>query len=109
MINDFEINKNGIIVYLDNKKSRRKTTIIDQKTLNLLLKRSCKLYIGDQDGYVFVYFKDTKKKIRLHRWIMNCPDNLVVDHINCLKRDNRKENLQIITREENSKLIKRRA
>ena len=29
---------------------------------------------------------------KLHRFIMNCPDDLVVDHINHNRLDNRKEN-----------------
>lgn len=40
--------------------------------------------------------------IRLHRFIMNCPCDLVVDHINHNKLDNRKENLRICTCQENS-------
>ena len=35
--------------------------------------------------------------IRLHRFIMNCPDNMIVDHINHKTYDNRKQNLRIVT------------
>lgn len=41
-------------------------------------------------------------KFRLHRFIMNCPDGMVVDHINHDQRDNRKINLRICTRAENN-------
>lgn len=37
----------------------------------------------------------------LHRYIMNCPDNMVVDHINHNRLDNRKCNLRICTIQEN--------
>jgi len=41
------------------------------------------------------------KTLRLHREIMNPPDNLVVDHQNTDSLDNRRENLRIVTQAEN--------
>lgn len=38
--------------------------------------------------------KDVRRCIRLHRWIMNCPKHLEVDHINHNTLDNRKCNLR---------------
>ena len=37
----------------------------------------------------------------LHRYIMNYPDDMVVDHINRNPLDNRRENLRICTQQEN--------
>lgn len=40
---------------------------------------------------------------RLHRLIMNCPEGLVVDHLNGDKLDCRKSNMRVCTQEENAK------
>ena len=52
------------------------------------------------NGYIM--HKDSKKRvIQLHRFIMNPPKGLVVDHINHNRKDNRKNNLKICTQKEN--------
>lgn len=43
----------------------------------------------------------SKKIIKLHRVITNCPPERVVNHINGDGLDNRRENLQICTRQQN--------
>lgn len=40
-------------------------------------------------------------KLLLHRFIMDCPPSLVVDHINHDTLDNRKQNLRIVTHSQN--------
>lgn len=35
------------------------------------------------------------KTVRLHRLIMDCPEGMVIDHLNGDKLDNRKSNLRI--------------
>ena len=40
--------------------------------------------------------------VRMHRIILNCPDNLQVDHVNGNGLDNRRENLRIVTESQNT-------
>lgn len=53
-------------------------------------------------GYVWSG-DSANKKIRLHREIVKAPKDMIVDHINRNKLDNRKENLRICTTAENSR------
>lgn len=55
----------------------------------------------DRDGYI-VHTKG-KSKIKLHRFVTNCPDNLIPDHIHGKqsRNDNRKANLRLATISEN--------
>ena len=40
--------------------------------------------------------------LRIHRLIMDCPDDMVVDHINHNRLDNRKSNLRVCTQQQNN-------
>ena len=48
------------------------------------------------------YAYNLKSDIRLHRLIMSCADDKVVDHINRDRLDNRKSNLRICSQQQNS-------
>ena len=50
----------------------------------------------------FAYCKSDKERIKLHRFIMDCPAGKCVDHINGNTLDNRRENLRICTQAENN-------
>ena len=50
----------------------------------------------------FKYFRGRAKTVPMHREIMNAPQGLFVDHINHNGLDNRKDNLRIVTPQQNS-------
>lgn len=50
----------------------------------------------DSNGYASQYDPQNKKWLRMHRVIMDCPDDMIVDHISGDRRDNRKSNLRVI-------------
>ena len=72
-------------------------TLIDLEDIEKIKGYKCCYH----QGYVQIYDKETKMKIRLHRFIMDCPEDMVVDHINHNTLDNRKENLRICLHQEN--------
>jgi hypothetical protein len=51
----------------------------------------------DNIGYAYT----SEKRIRMHRLIINCPDEFEIDHINRNKLDNRKSNLRIVEHKRN--------
>lgn len=58
-----------------------------------------KWYMSDT-GYVMCTTHG--EHVRLHRLIMNCPEGLVVDHLNGNKLDCRKSNMRVCTQKENA-------
>ena len=61
-----------------------------------------------KNGYM-CHKEKNKKYITLHRFITNCPNGMVVDHINHNRKDNRKSNLKICTQKENANNRKNKA
>ena len=66
--------------------------------------RWCARYDKTIDGYYIEAWERGKnrKRLKLHRFVMDCPNDMQVDHINRDTLDNRKINLRICTQAENA-------
>ncbi len=53
------------------------------------------------NGYAVRKLTATSPTIRMHRVVVDCPENMEVDHINRNRLDNRRENLRICTHSQN--------
>ena len=54
-----------------------------------------------RNNYYYFAHKSNYKHIRLHRFVVNCPKGMQVDHINNNTLDNRRSNLRICSHAEN--------
>lgn len=84
------------VILYDNKCNIIGSTLIDIEDVEKV--KNIKWCIMSK-GYVIGTMQN--KRILLHRFLMNCPSDMTVDHINRNKLDNRKSNLRICTMQEN--------
>lgn len=107
--NEYEIRGKTTAIFLKGD-GERFETLIDTEDLNRLMGVNTTWYAkwekNSKSHYAvgFVYPGNGEKKcIKLHRFIMDCPQGLVVDHIYHDTLDNRKKELRIIPRGMNAK------
>lgn len=90
--------------YVVNSKTHGRQIIkLDDEDYSKIISENIKLWINyapTSHSCYAIFWKDNKR-IRLHRWIINCPMGMMVDHINHDTLDNRKSNLRIVTHFEN--------
>lgn len=98
-----------MIFAINSKKYGLKEVLIDDDDYDRIKDYSWCFMISDNRPYALTRFYTEKqgKNILLHRFIMDCPDNMVIDHINHNTLDNRKCNLRICTDKENSRNSKK--
>lgn len=106
MKNKYEIREDIVFIHIKSKHGNIKT-IIDVEDLKLVggYKNSwCINYKkGRIDGVrMKIQENGIRKQIWLHRVVLNCPFDKVVDHIDGDTLNNRKTNLRVVTNKENA-------
>ncbi len=90
--------KRSITISLGGINGANKFAIIDEEDYKIV--GNYKWYLSDQ-GYALSTIKG--KNIRMHKLIMNTPSDMVTDHKNHNRLDNRRINLRIVTQKENAR------
>lgn len=101
-----------IVIPVKSKTHGENFIFIDGEDFDLIKKYNWSISKKSDKFYVMhtVINKDkTKKKIRLHRLIMNCPDDMIVDHIDGNPLNNCRSNLRICTQSQNCMNRKKRS
>jgi len=98
-VNEIVLHCNYAEIILYNKKCEEVSRVkIDLEDVEKI--KDTKWYL--KHGYAVGTVNDGKK-LHLHRFIVNCPRDYFVDHINGDRLDSRKYNLRICTKAENSR------
>lgn len=112
MKNKYEIRGEVTAIFLNSPKYGKMETLISTSKLQRVMEFTeswCAiLHESKKMFYVLGHMKinDKKKSIRLHRWITDAPDGMVVDHFNHDTLDNTDSNLRVCTHEQNMQNLK---
>lgn len=100
--NEYKIEGDVTKLVIHSLKYGDKIILIDTEDLERVKKLSwCVYFDKKMNDFYFIAYLSYKGKIRvgisLHRYILNAPQNTIVDHINTKDRlDNRKSNLRVV-------------
>lgn len=106
MKNKYEI-RGDVTEVLIQKKGMQYVFLIDTEDVPLVSQFGTTWSVNSIDPrYIYAitryYSNSVRKHVLMHRVIVQCPDGMYVDHINHNTLDNRKSNLRIVTKRENS-------
>jgi hypothetical protein len=80
--------------------SGKSYTIIERNDLDKVSRYNM---VVTKKGYINVYIADKCKQIALHRYLLDAPDDKIVDHIDGNPIDNRKRFLRVVTNDINAR------
>lgn len=83
--------------------SQGRFAIVDTEDYEELAKRKWYCSAKKNRAYAMRRRPGAEKRILMHRWIMNAPDNLFVDHIDGNGLNNRRANLRLCTPAQNAR------
>lgn len=96
--NKIVINNDFAEIIIKSKKWGEKTALIDIADVEKCSKLTWQIkFAKETQQFYVVSSRNRTNEIKLHRYLLECPQGLVVDHINHNPLDNRKTNLRIIT------------
>lgn len=103
--NEYKVCGDYSIIYVDFK-GQRLEVLVDTYNLEKIIMVGKWHVIKDtrwkNSGYYLCHRPLKAPCIKMHRFIMNCPRDKVVDHINHNTLDNREYNLRVVTQFENN-------
>jgi len=115
MKNKYEVRGDKVAIFLKHMDMEQSITIINKDDLEKaksIKGRWCARLDKKNNSPYVVHMgplrEGKRETFRLHRLIMNCPEGMVVDHINHDTLDNTKENLRVVTYAENCQNISMR-
>nr|WP_304220047.1 HNH endonuclease [Fredinandcohnia onubensis] len=104
MLNDYEeVDKDTVAIILRNKDGKEKArTLIDKEDLDRVKANGYTWFYYKGNGYPYAVANNSEgQRIYLHRYIMNTPEGMVIDHRDHNTLDNRKSNLTNATISQN--------
>jgi hypothetical protein len=108
MKNDYEIRGDVTAIFIKSQKFGDDEVLISTSKLEMMKSYSGSWHLNRYPGLSYSYcqgsYVDSKNKrrsVKLHRFITNAPEGMVVDHINHDTLNNTDENLRVCTISEN--------
>lgn len=100
--NSIIIKDNFAIIEINNNKLGKLECLIDKEDIEKIKDYFWNVRIDKRhNSTVYVESHKNKKRIHLHKLVLNCEKENIVDHINRNGLDNRKQNLRIVTQSQN--------